>query len=51
MKKLTAFVLALVLGLSLCCAAMADTLTMCTNASFPPYEFLDGDTYAGTTGN
>ncbi len=47
MKKLTAFVLALVLGLSLCCAAMADTLTMCTNASFPPYEFLDGDTYAG----
>ena len=47
MKKLTAFVLAAVLCLSLGAAALADTLTMCTNASFPPYEYLDGDTYAG----
>ncbi len=47
MKKLTALILALVLALSMTCAALADTLTMCTNASFPPYEFVDGDKVVG----
>ena len=47
MKKLTALFLALILAASLCCAAVADTLTMCTNASFPPYEFVDGDAIVG----
>ncbi len=39
MKKLVAIVLSLVLAL---CAvpALADTLTMCTNLAFPPYEFI-----------
>ena len=47
MKKLTALFLALILAASLGCAAVADTLTMCTNASFPPYEFVDGDAIVG----
>ena len=47
MKKLTALFLALILAASLCCAAVADTLTMCTNASFPPYEFVDGEAIVG----
>ena len=46
MKKMTALILALVMALSMTCA-MADTLTMCTNASFPPYEFVDGDKVVG----
>ncbi len=47
MKKWTALFLALILAASLCCTAVADTLTMCTNASFPPYEFVDGDAIVG----
>ncbi|NLV58939.1 MAG: amino acid ABC transporter substrate-binding protein [Clostridiales bacterium] len=42
--------LALVMALTLCCsitAAVADTLTMVTNASFPPYEYYDGETIVG----
>ncbi len=59
MKKILALVLALVLCLG-CFAACggndADTndgeakkevLTMCTNATFPPYEFYDGDKIVG----
>ena len=46
MKKLLSLVLALVMILS-CATAMADTLTMATNASFPPYEFYDGETVVG----
>lgn len=46
MKKLSAL-LCLLLILSLGCVAMADTLTMCTNMAFPPYEFWDGDQEAG----
>lgn len=48
MKKLFALMLSLVLALSLS-AALADdnTLTMATNASFPPYEFYDGETVTG----
>ena len=39
MKKWIALLIALMmLG---CSAAFADTLTMGTNASFPPYEFYD----------
>ena len=45
MKKLIAFVIAAMMILS-CFAALAEsngTLTMCTNAQFPPYEFYDTD--------
>ena len=47
MKKFVAVVLALALALSMTAVAMADTLVMCTNASFPPYEFVEGDDFAG----
>ena len=46
MKKLIAITLSLVLMLT-CCSALADTLTMVTNASFPPYEYYDGETIVG----
>lgn len=42
MKKFFAMVLALALTLT-AAAAMADTLTMATNAAFPPYEFVGED--------
>ena len=45
MKKLVALLIAVML---LCSAALADTLVMATNASFPPYEFIDDNGgYAG----
>ena len=40
MKKLIAVLLTLSM-LAACTAALADTLTMGTNASFPPYEFYE----------
>lgn len=46
MKKFLAMVLALALSCSVA-AALADTLTMVTNASFPPYEYYDGETIVG----
>ncbi len=46
MKKLVAIVLSLVLVMT-AAAAMADTLVMATNASFPPYEYYDGETIVG----
>ena len=46
MKKLLALVLALAMTLSFT-AALADTLTMATNASFPPYEYYDGEAVVG----
>ena len=46
MKKLIACLLTLVLSLT-CVAALAETLIMATNASFPPYEFYDGDKIVG----
>ena len=46
MKKLLALVLALMMTLSMT-AALADTLTMATNASFPPYEYYDGEQIVG----
>ncbi len=49
MKKILALVLALVLCLG-CFAACSDkkeVLTMCTNATFPPYEYYDGDKIIG----
>ncbi|MEG0491762.1 MAG: transporter substrate-binding domain-containing protein [Clostridia bacterium] len=46
MKKLMAIVVTLVLTLS-AVGALADTLTMATNASFPPYEFYDGEKVVG----
>ena len=46
MKKLFALVLTLMMLLT-SVSAMAETLTMCTNASFPPYEYVDGDKVVG----
>ena len=45
MKRLPLAVLAAVF--SLCLARGADTLTMATEATFPPYEFLRGDEVVG----
>ena len=45
-KKLLALVLTLALSLT-AAAAYADTLTMATNASFPPYEYYDGENIVG----
>ena len=46
MKKLFAVVLSMLLVLT-SMSALADTLTMATNASFPPYEYWDGDQMVG----
>ncbi len=52
MKKILALILAVLMGLCLltACAPAEDnenTLVMATNANFPPYEFMEGETYAG----
>ena len=49
MKKLFALALALVLALSTLSvlAEEKETLVMATNASFPPYEYYDGETIVG----
>ena len=46
MKKLIAVLLTLCMLLA-CTAAMADTLTMGTNASFPPYEYYEDNVIVG----
>ena len=46
MKKIFAVVLSMLLVLT-SVSALADTLTMATNASFPPYEYWDGDQMVG----
>ncbi|MDY4140385.1 MAG: transporter substrate-binding domain-containing protein [Eubacteriales bacterium] len=46
MKKLFAVVLSMMMLLT-SVSALADTLTMATNASFPPYEYWDGDQMVG----
>ena len=46
MKKLFAVVLSMMILLT-SVSALADTLTMATNASFPPYEYWDGDQMVG----
>ena len=46
MKKIAALVLALMISLT-AVSALADTLVMCTNASFPPYEYVEGDKLVG----
>lgn len=46
MKKLIAVLLTLSMLLA-CTAALADTLTMGTNASFPPYEFYENEKIVG----
>lgn len=46
MKKMLALVLALTLSLT-ATFALADTLTMVTNAAFPPYEYVEGDQVVG----
>jgi len=45
MRKLLA--LALVFAFAIPAAAFAETLTMGTNASFPPYEYYDGEDIVG----
>ena len=49
MKKILALVLALVMALCLCaCGGAGDkTLTMATNAEFPPYEYYENDEIVG----
>ena len=46
MKKILALALTLALTLT-AAAACAETLTMATNASFPPYEYVEGDEVVG----
>ncbi len=46
MKKLIAVLLTLCMLLA-CTAALADTLTMGTNASFPPYEYYENNVIVG----
>jgi len=46
MKKFLAMVLAFTLCLTVV-SAFADTLKMATNASFPPYEYVEGDAIVG----
>ena len=46
MKKIFAVVLSMLLVLT-SVSALADTLTMATNASFPPYEYYEGDQVVG----
>lgn len=49
MKKVIALLMIAVCGLSLvaCGGGDADTLTMATNAEFPPYEFMEGGEIVG----
>lgn len=46
MKKMLAVILTMMMLLT-SVSAFADTLTMCTNASFPPYEYVEGDQVVG----
>lgn len=46
MKKLIALFLSLLM-LTLSATAMADTLIMGTNATFPPYEYVEGESVVG----
>ena len=46
MKKFAALLLALAMMMT-SVAALADTLVMATNASFPPYEYYDGEIIVG----
>lgn len=46
MKKMLAVILTMMMLLT-SASALADTLTMCTNASFPPYEYVEGDQVVG----
>ena len=47
MKKLLALVLTLAMTLSFTAALADNTLTMATNASFPPYEYYEGEAIVG----
>ena len=49
MKKIMALALTLALTLTVAaaCAEATETLTMATNASFPPYEYVEGDQVVG----
>ena len=49
MKKILAVALTLALTLTAfaACAETKETLTMATNASFPPYEYVEGDQVVG----
>ena len=47
MKKLLALVLTLMMALSFTAALAENKLSMATNASFPPYEYYDGEAIVG----
>ncbi len=50
MKKIISVILAAIMALTLfvaCGDTEAKTLVMATNAAFPPYEYKDGDNFAG----
>ena len=51
MKKILALALAVLMTLCLLCACTPakdeGKLVMATNANFPPYEFMEGEEYAG----
>lgn len=47
MKKLLALALTLMMTLSFTAALADNTLTMATNASFPPYEYYEGEAIVG----
>ena len=50
MKKRVGLLLAVVLGIASltgCGKSASDELVMATNAAFPPYEYVEGDGYAG----
>lgn len=50
MKKIVSIVLAMIMALTLfvaCGNTSGDELVMATNAAFPPYEYKDGDNFAG----
>ena len=47
MKKLVSFILVMMFALSCCAFAEENTLTMATNAQFPPYEYYEGTEIVG----
>lgn len=50
MKKIICLILAAIMALALftaCGNTEGDTLVMATNAAFPPYEYKEGDNFAG----
>lgn len=47
MKKVVALLMACVLVLAFAACGQSNTLTMVTNAEFPPFEYMEGDQFVG----